>query len=199
MSLKLTLSKRPAQIGSSINTRTEKHGEEDVPGIDVPVTDIFLDADELGIILQTPAAHDCLFMGQGGGPDEPRFRDLAPLTIEGKLENAKVVISVDEHQLLLKPAQVKSIKLEPQVGGLTRMSCTVQGNPSANTDVLELLNAKCRIAITGASYAEKPEPDPELPLEHQNQGQSDGDDDQPDNSRTGRIVNIAARKRAKKK
>ena len=32
MSLKLTLSKRPAQIGPSINTRTDKHGEEDVTG-----------------------------------------------------------------------------------------------------------------------------------------------------------------------
>lgn len=166
MGLKLTLSKRAGQIGPSINTRTEKHGEEDVPGLDIPVSGVFLDADELGIILEDADAHKSFFTGTKSAAPEPRFENLAPLKLEGKLEGAKVVIQVGEHSLVLKPAKVKSITLEPQVGGMTLMSATIQGNPSANTDILELLNAKCRIAITGATREEKPENEPELPLGH---------------------------------
>ena len=34
----LSLNKRPARIGPSINTPTEKHGEEDVPACDIPIS-----------------------------------------------------------------------------------------------------------------------------------------------------------------
>lgn len=169
MGLKLTLSKRAGQIGPSINTRTEKHGEEDVPGLDIPISGIFLDADELGVILQDSDAHKSLFTGTRSAAPEPRFNSLKPLQLDGKLTEAKVLIQVGDHQILLKPAKVKSITLEPQVGGMTAMSCTIQGNPSANTDILELLNAKCRIAITGASMEEKDDNEPELPLAHEPQ------------------------------
>jgi hypothetical protein len=39
----MNLTKRPAQIGPSINTRTEKHGEENVPGVDIQVSGLMLD------------------------------------------------------------------------------------------------------------------------------------------------------------
>lgn len=169
MSFKLTLSKRAGQIGPSINTRTEKHGEEDVPGLDIPVTGIFLDAEELGVLLQDPEAHTCLFTKSRSVADEPRFDSLAPLKIDGKFTDAKVLITVGEHQVHFKPAKVKSIELEPQVGGMTMMSCTIQGNPSSNTDVLELLNAKCRIQITGGEMETKNDDQPELPMGHDTQ------------------------------
>lgn len=181
MSLKLTLSKRPGQLGPSINTRTEKHGEEDVPGIDIPVSAIYLNAEELGIVLEDPDAQECFYVGlTGKAAPEPRFMYARPLQLEGKLTEAKVQISVGDHQVLLKPAKIKSISLEFRVGGLTEMSCVVQGNPSANTDVLELLNARCKISISGAvRQAEKAEPDPELDLGHQS-GAEDAEPNSPE-------------------
>ena len=167
MSLKLTLSKRPGQIGPSINTRTEKHGEEDVPGIDIPVSGIYLNAEELAIVLEDQDAQECFYVGPTGkAAAEPRFMRARPLQLEGKLTDAKVQISVGDHQVLLKPAKIKGISLEFRVGGLTEMSCIVQGNPSANTDVLELLNARCKISISGAERQADRSAEPELDLEH---------------------------------
>lgn len=208
MSLKLTLSKRAGQIGPSVNTRTERHGEEAVPGIDIPVSGIFLDADELAIVLQDTEAHRSFFTKTRSSAPEPRFQYLAPQKIEGKLEGAKVLIQVGDHQLLLKPAKVKSIELAFQVGGMTEMRCTIQGNPSSDTDVLELLNAKCRISITGAVREEKVE-DPELPLDHQGQGFTEAEardaagEADASLSRIGRQVQVSsirqARRAAKKR
>src|SRR5882672_6593975 len=176
MSLKLTLTKRAGQIGPSINTRTEKHGEEDVPGIDIPVGGIFLDAEELNAVLQNEGAHEALYTLERGAAPEPRFQNLKPLGISDKFQGAKVTITVDDREpLILKPAKVSKIHLEPQIGGLTAMTCTIQGNPGDHTDVLEMLNAKCRISIVGGQVAEREREQPELDLEHDSQ-ESDPDE-----------------------
>lgn len=174
MSLKLTLTKRAGQIGPSINTRTEKHGEEDVPGIDIPVGGIFLDEAELCEVLQNAGAHEALFTLERGSAAEPRFQNLKAFGITDKFQGAKVTITVDDKDpLILKPAKVSKIHLEPQIGGLTAMSCTIQGNPGDHTDVLEMLNAKCRISIVGGQMVEREKDQPELDLEHDSQADSD--------------------------
>jgi hypothetical protein len=202
----LSLSKRPAQVGPSINTRTEKHGNDDVPGIDIPVSQIFLDKDELNALLQDVEGHDALYTEARGEQLEPRFQTIQPLVLDDKFTGAKVSLEVttggEKTVLHLKPAKIAKIKLEPQVGGLTLMSCTVQGNPQDHTDVLALLNQKCRLSILNAERDEKPVPEPELPLGHEAQGEEappTGADlrSDPELSRTGKKIIAAKRKSAK--
>lgn len=172
--MKLNLNKRSAEIGGSINTRTERHGEELVPGVDIPVTGLMLDKEELNILLEDEFAHDCLFTDARGKQLEPRFLNVAPIVVLGKFEEASVTISLQgEDGLLLKPAKISKIILEPQVGGLTLVSCTIQANPPDHFDVCSYLNQKCRLAIRNAEREPKPNSEPELPLEHQEQSQSD--------------------------
>jgi hypothetical protein len=169
--VKFSVTKRPAQIGPSINTRTEKHGNENVPGVDIPVSAIFLTKEEINNLLQDEDAYDALYTDSRSKQLEPRFMTIEPIKLSDKFTGAKVTISVDEEGLVLKPAKISKISLAPQVGGLTLMSCTVQGTPADHTDVLALLNLKCRIQIVGAAL-EEPAPEPELPLGHADQGES---------------------------
>lgn len=172
MALKLTLAKRAAQIGPSINTRTEKHGEEDVPGLDIPLSGIMLTREELCVVLQDEAAFDSLFTTSRGSQHEPRFQNIKALQMDSKLEDAKVTLVLDDDApLIFKPAKISKITLEPQIGGLTAMSCTVQGNPSDHLDVIGMLNSKCRVTILNAKMGEKPEGEPELPMEHKDQAE----------------------------
>lgn len=57
----LTITPRPCQLGTSINTRTEMHGDESVPACDIPLVGITLDAEELGALLGDPTAHRALY------------------------------------------------------------------------------------------------------------------------------------------
>lgn len=163
--MNFSLSKRTGKIGPSINTRTEKHGDDDVPGIDIPVSGILLDAGELAVLLQDGAAHESFFTNARSKHPEPRFLDVLPvLNLQGKFEDAKVTLAAGRNQaVILKPAKVSKIRLEPQVGGLTAMSCTVQGNPDDHTDVLDMLNKSCTIAILNAKLEDRDD-EPELPL-----------------------------------
>ena len=172
----MNLTKRPAQIGPSINTRTEKLGEENVPGVDIPVSGLMLDKPELNALLQDVDAHDALYTDSRGKQLEPRFLTIVPIGLQDKYVGAKVTISSasgESESLILKPAKISKIRLDPQVGGLTLMSCTIQGNPPDHADMLALLNQKCRISILNASLdvrsAEDPA-DPELDLAHKGQG-----------------------------
>jgi hypothetical protein len=171
----MNLTKRPGQIGPSINTRTEKHGEESVPGVDIPVSGLMLDKPELNALLQDVDAHDALYTDARGKQLEPRFQTIDPIALTDKFVGAKVTItSVDgeTENLILKPAKIGKIRLEPQVGGLTLMSCTIQGNPPDHADMLALLNAKCRVSILNAALDVKAAADePELPLDHKGQGE----------------------------
>jgi hypothetical protein len=169
--MKLTLTKRPAQIGGSINTRTEKHGEENVPGIDIPITEVMLTKEELNALLQDPDAHDAFFTDERGDQLEPRFVLLSAFSIAGKFSGAKVTLAPpvgDGEALVLKPAKVSKMVLVPQVGGLTAMSCTIQGNPPEHLDVIGLLNQKTRISILNGEREAKVE-QPELDLTHKDQ------------------------------
>jgi hypothetical protein len=181
--MKFALTKRPAQIGPSINVRTEKHGEENVPAVDIPFTDIFLDKEEFNGLLQDEGAHDAFFTEERGKQIEPRFQGIAAISLSDKFTGARVTFTrngADAENIVLKPAKISKVKLEPQIGGLTLISFTVQGNPSDYTDVLGLLNCKCRIQVIGANLEEKAPESPELPMDHVSQGEEGEEGDDPD-------------------
>jgi hypothetical protein len=52
-----TLTSRPAQLGPTINDRTEMHGNEGKPALDLTITGIVLSAEEYNAIAQHPGAY----------------------------------------------------------------------------------------------------------------------------------------------
>lgn len=204
---KLQLTKRPAKIGKSVNTRTEMHGQDEVPGQDIPISGIILSIEELRAVTDEESAGEGLFKMEG---DQyvPRFMNLGPLAISHKFENATIKFSGGVRPVTYKNGKIKSIYLTPVGGAMTEMSCTLQVNPqNGDPSAQELINAKVSVALKAELEEEEAE-DPELPLEHQGSAgdgvplEGLGDAPSTDNdetvSRTGRRIQNAARRKAKK-
>jgi hypothetical protein len=204
----LNLTKRPAKIGKSVNTRTEMHGADEVPGQDIPLSGILLSVEELQAITDEETAGVGLFKMEG---DQyvPRFLCFGPLPIAHKFENATVKMSGGVPVTTYKNGKIKSIYVQALGGGMTEMSCTLQVNPeNGDPSAQELINAKVSITMK-AELEQEEEPDPELPMEHHAAADNDSvplDDLVPKNpdveetrmSGMGRRIQSAA-KRAKKK
>lgn len=207
----LNLSRRPAKIGKSVNTRTEMHGSEEVPGQDIPLSGIILSAEELCAVTDEETAGTAFFK-MDGDQYVPRILSLNPGSISHKFVGAKVRLSGGGlPATLYTNAKIKGITLEPQTGGMTSMACTLQVNPEAfHPSAQQLINAKVSISIKAELEEEAPDDEPELPLDHQDSA-GDGDavpleDLVPKNpdieetlSHTGRRIHGAAKKAAKKK
>jgi hypothetical protein len=169
--MELSLEKRPCRIGVSINTRREMHGEEPVPAMDIPLTNILLDKGELNALLGDKFAHDSLYTTKASKPAEPTFaRSLKPFSVIGKFANSRVVIWVGLKPEMLELAEVKlvKLKLEPQVGGLTALALTVQTIANdGETQLLQFLDSSADVAIDfGEPVADAEEAQDELSLEH---------------------------------
>ncbi len=213
--LKLTLTKRPGKIGKAINTRTEMHGTEEVPGLDIPVGGILISQEELCLLCDEPTAGDGFFKYQEGQL-VPRVQALTLQRLDHKFENAIVRITGSAiESVTFEGAKIKDIGLTPQTGGMTLMQCKLQVNPPAHFDVPAFLNAKISIGIKSAELEQDPADEPELPMDH-SQGEDEiGDalreedkatraatgshDIDETLSRTGRAIGRAAAKKSRQK
>jgi len=157
--MNLSLSSRPCLIGASINTRTEKHGDEDVPAVDIPVAGIMLTAEELGALVGDAYAHKALFDTKGKRMD-PALPYFESFQLKHKFEGAAVDFELGLHKqhVGLDGAKLAGIKLTPRAGGLTEMSCKVQCVLHAADDVGQLiqhLNREAQIEVTDAAQVEE--------------------------------------------
>ena len=164
---KLSLTKRPAKIGKSVNTRTEMHGKDEVPGQDIPLSGIILSVEELCAITDEESAGEGLFKME---EDQyvPRFLCFGPLQVSHKFENATVKMTGGVPVTTYKNGKIKSITLQPVGGGMTEMSCTLQVNPeNGDPSAQMLINAKVSVTIKAELEEDEAENEPELPLDHQ--------------------------------
>lgn len=191
----LNLTKRPAKIGKSVNTRTEMHGEEEVPAQDIPLFDILLSAEELIAITDEPTAAQGLFKME---EDQyiPRFLAVDWIPLNHKFVGATVKMSGGVPATTYKNGKIKNIWFKAVGGGMTAIKCTLQVNPdNGQPSSQSLINAKVSVTIKAQLEQEGTDEDqPDLPLDHQ---ASVGEDDQP-TSHMGRKIQAHARKSKKK-
>ncbi len=169
----ITITDRPARLGSSINTRTEKHGDEDIPSADIPITGIMLSAEELNSLLGDPHASRALF-NNDKGVKRPMFRCFKPFRLTEKFEGARVslalsVLNDNGVVVEIKDCKLAKIDLEPCEGGLTAMSLQIQSVPT-EAQIGELfghLNREISIEIADGKRVEKSGgKQAELPMNH---------------------------------
>lgn len=168
----LNLTKRPAKIGKSVNTRTEMHGEEEVPGQDIPVTGIVLAVEELCALTDEPTAGEGLFKMEG---DQyvPRFIAIDWFPIEHTFTGATIKISGGVPATTYKNSKIKNIWAKALGGAMTEIRGTLQVNPEdGDPSAQSLINKKISLTILKAAIETPEATDPELPLDHQ---QSAGD------------------------
>lgn len=165
----LQLAERIAKLGNSLNTRSEKHGDEDVPACDIPIAGFLLEASELDAFLGK-GTHKLLYRDGKGNSIEPRIDLVTELAIDQKFVGS-VSLDLESIELDLSDENVTiaKVKLEPQTGGLTAMSFQVQCTPSADeiAQIVQSLNREIRVAINlGGRKQPKGKKQPELPMPH---------------------------------
>lgn len=156
----LNITSRACQLGASINTRAEKHGDEDVPACDIPLAGIMLDETELNALLNDPYAYRALFTDRGGH-QEPSLPQFEAHALREKLEGATVTLTVGTRakEIVLGDAKLKGLTLEPLSGGATSLSLKIQISGDAVPDVvgvlLNHLNGHLTVEIADAVAVEK--------------------------------------------
>lgn len=140
----LTLKSRSAKLGSSINTRAEKHGDEDITAFDIPISGFMLTRDELEAVLQVPKGWHALFDEAPDTPPVPVFPNLKPMQLREKIENATVHLWIGLERVMVKLTDVNlaRIRLEPQLGGYTDMQFQIQCTPDLDAKWLGTLLAR---------------------------------------------------------
>lgn len=154
----ITIGRRPCKIGSSVNTRSEKHGDEDVPACDIPLDGIMLEAEELNTLLADPGAHRALFSKpRNGAPQEPMFKQLKPFVLVDKFTGSVELTLAGQVVLELEDVTLARVRIEPQVGGLTMLSLQVQCAPPVEdmAHVIGFLNSTADVSITFGKRVEK--------------------------------------------
>lgn len=152
----LELSRRPAKLGPSINTRCERHGDEDVTAFDVPIHSVLISGEELNALLGDPTANERLY-AQGTDPLEPAFLQFDALVLKDKIEGARVALAGSNGggDIVLNDCKLKSVTLELQVGGLTKLSCKAQCLPNLDHSInalFELMNHEIAVEITAEQH-----------------------------------------------
>lgn len=164
----LKLDSRSCKIGPSINSRTEKHGDEDIPAMDIPLSAIPLSKDELNALLGEPLAWNSFYNERKDGFAEPLLKGIKPIGLEAKYEGAEVTLRLGLNLLEVELLDVKltKLKLEPTAGGATSLSLTVQCLLEDHAKALySWMNHDASVEImTGDPVEAEKSEQPELPL-----------------------------------
>lgn len=191
----LKLDRRSVLMGPSINTRTQKHGEDNITALDIPLSCICLSSEELAIVMLNKAAYRFLYGRKKGRPDEPIFGSLVScLKFKKKVEAVSAVLYLGRKQLRILDATLSKVTIEPQVGGVTWLSFTLQCTPDLDDEhpimeaLFSRLNEKIDLQIECEHYGAQPE----LPLEEEeeidpeDEEDEDNEDDEDDTPAKGK-------------
>jgi hypothetical protein len=138
----LNIDRRQATIGTSLNGRTQNHGDDKVPALDIELEGIVLSENELNALLRDPHAVEALFHepGKGSTLAQPRFPQLTAFKFKEKFKGARVSIwlSGAREPIMLTDCNLAKVAIEPQEGGTTLLSCQVQSTQPADKSVAKL-------------------------------------------------------------
>lgn len=153
----MILNRRPGKIGGNISSRTEKHGDDNVPAFDMPLEAIMLTQSELNELMNEPLTAVAWFNDRKDGLAEPLFKNVKHFAIVDTYEASSVTIGVGlkEQLFTLEDVKLVKLKLTPCVGGLTELKLTVQAKiDETNTSLFEYLSKDCNVEIEFGSISE---------------------------------------------
>lgn len=166
-----------------IHNRTEKHGDEDVPAIDVPIEGFALVAEEFNGLLSDPHAHRALF-DTSKIPHEPVFQCFKPLALKEKFYDATVTLHLGlaRDAVILRQCKLAKVKFNPATGGMVAMAFTSQLRANLD-DVPKLLafqghEIECDVDVDPS--AKPKDVQANLPLGERSDDDPDNDADEQD-------------------
>lgn len=131
---------RPCKLGQSVNTRTEKHGDDSVPACDIPVSGFMLEKAELDELVGKDF-WNCMFNnGNGKKADMPLWEKLATMKLADKYSGGvTIVLGPNVKDIELEDVTIAGITLEPLAGGLTAVSFKIQASDDVEKFVHKLI------------------------------------------------------------
>lgn len=122
-----TLAFRTATLGPTINDRTERHGDEDKPALDLSLGAIVLTPEEFNAIACHPGAYHGLF-DTSSNPPQFAYPGLTPvLSLAETIKGCEVTLrlGLEQFELKLVGCNVKGGVIE-LASGVAALSCKVQ-------------------------------------------------------------------------
>jgi hypothetical protein len=148
----LRIEKRTASFGGNLNVRTGKHGDDDVIGVDVPVTMHVPAGRALANLLIGESADALLWRDNGHGELEPRYSGINAIGLSERIESVRVEVwprGLDSDSIVLPAANLKSVRLSPLPGGVLELAFKLQSNPygDEHAALVDCLNRDVEIAL----------------------------------------------------
>lgn len=171
MARKFKLPEMPCQLGGKFVSNGEGEGEKREDLVTFSLEGLMLTAKSLDKILGADAAAH-LFIRKGNDAIEPRFGDdVNELKLVHRYVDSTVTLSLDGAVLTLAKSKIMKVVLQPQIGGMTWMSCEVEAPAEGDVDLIRKHTGH-KIAVQLA-FGSKPE----LDKRQKSLGLNEGDDD----------------------
>lgn len=148
-----------------IANNLERHGDEDVPEFNIPVSGVLLNAKQLNEFMADPHCDRAWFNTKGSLKEPMPWWKRGSFSVKESLEANACTIKVSgdveitfEVEKELPACRISKISLEPQVGGMTELCFQLQVRPGINKNNLllqEHQNREVRLTISKSHVALK--------------------------------------------
>jgi len=126
MAKKFKLSEKACQLGSKFTSNGEGEGDKREDLVKFSLEGLMLNAKELDKILGE-GAHARLFVEGKGDDIKPALGDdVNELALVHRYVDSSVTLTLDDETLTLAQAKIMGVILQPQIGGMTWMSCDIE-------------------------------------------------------------------------
>lgn len=171
----------PCRIATSVSCRREKHGDENVPACDITITGLMLDEKQLNSLLGDDVAHPAIFNVRAKDRlPEPLFPQLEAFRLKDKFEGCTAKLKLHRgSDDIIELADVKfaKVRIEPQVGGLTLCTFTIQCTPEGRVmgKIFDRIDSEIDGSFTFGPREEKDDRQGELAINSFGEGE-EGDE-----------------------
>lgn len=177
MARKFKLPEMSCQLGTKFTSNGDGEGDKREDVVKFSLEGLMLPAKALDRILGADAAAH-LFVRKGNEAIEPRFGDdVNELKLVHRYLDSAVTLTLDSATLTLAKAKIMNVILQPQVGGMTWMSCDVEAPAEGDVDAIRKHTGH-KIAVQ-LSFGSKPELDKRQKSLALNEGEDDDGEDEP--------------------
>lgn len=126
MAKKFRFSEKACKVGKKFTGSGDGEGSDREDLVKFSLTDFMLNAKDLDKILGE-GSHERLFKKGKSDALEPFFgEDVNELSLAHRYVDSTVTLSLDDETLTLAQAKILNVVLQPQVGGMTWMSCDIE-------------------------------------------------------------------------
>lgn len=158
----LSLTQRPCMLGDKYGGKKRK--DEDIRTLKLELKEIEIDRAELNALLGEAHAFEAIY-DTSANPVRPYLACIKAIELKSAWEGAVVTLwyEMGQTRVDFKNAKLSKIKIEPRLGAETVMSCTLEGEPTLDKKVVELID-RIGTGIECELRADRPEAQADLPL-----------------------------------